>query len=192
MHAVKAVHRLRFFAPFLAVALGACNDQFGPRFWNATPDTVVMYSASRAEYLGFRSALDIATDPVATLPIEAPGLTGNWDVALADDAGGLAFVPAIAFDGFSRARIAVMPAGTVFDELERAPSDTIAYTATAVQLQEGRVYVIRSRRAPCGFNAGFRYAKVMPVEIDNAAGILRFAIVRNPYCDNRSFVPPEQ
>jgi hypothetical protein len=188
----KAVQRLKLLVPFIAVAAGACSDPFGPRPWPATPDTVTMYSASRAEYVGYRSALDIVSFPVATLPIEAPGLTGNWDVALADDGAGLALVPAVAFDGFSRSRIAIMPAGTDFDELQRAPSDTAAYTAEAVQLQPNRVYVIRSRRAQCTFSsAGYRYAKVVPVTIDANAGSLRFAIVTNPNCDNRSFVPPE-
>jgi hypothetical protein len=54
------------------------------------------------------------------------------------------------------------------------------------------VYIVRSRRASCGgVSSGYRYAKLRPVEIDVAAGTYRFEIVRNPYCDNRSFVPPE-
>jgi hypothetical protein len=192
MRVDRAVHRTKLIVPMLALALAACDDPYGPGFWVATPDTMVMYSASRVEYIGFRSALNIANDPVTALPIEAPGLTGNWDVALTDHAGGLALVPAAAFDGVaSRARIAVMPAGVGFAEVEQAPRDTTAYTAEAVSLQEQRVYVIRSRRASCGFSSGYRYAKVMPVDVDAVAGTLRFIIVRNPYCDDRSFVPPD-
>lgn len=190
----RFVHRLRLLVPALVLAVAACDDPYGPGFWIATPDTMVMYSASRAEYIGFRSALNIASDPVTALPIEAPGLTGSWDVAVADhEGGGLALVPAAAFDGLSsRARVAAMPAGLSFADVEQAPRDTAAYSAQAMRLEQNRVYVIRSRRAPCGFTSGYRYAKVMPVSVDEAGGVLRFVIVRNPYCDDRSFVPPER
>jgi hypothetical protein len=186
----NAVHRLKFFLPVLVLALGACDDGFGPGFWVARADTLTMYSASRVEYVGFRSALDIVTEPVVVLPIEAPGLTGNWDVALIDDAAGLSLVPASAFEGLtSRARIAVVT-GVGFDELTEAPRDTTLYSAEPVRLQQNGVYVIRSRRSSCGLGSGYRYAKLKPVDINVDAGTLRFAIIRNPYCDDRSFVPP--
>jgi hypothetical protein len=170
--------------------LGACGDGLGPRFWDATPDTLVIHSASRNEYVGLASAVDIAADPVTPLPIEVPGLTGNWDFALADQGGVLALLPAAAVPGTeSRARVGRLQ-GNDFDALEEAPRDTTLYSASAVPLSDDATYVIRSRRSDCGFSSGYRYAKLKPVEIDVVRGRLRFAVVRNPFCDDRSFVPP--
>lgn len=182
----------RRLIPLLILVLAACDDPFGPAVWDATPDTLLLYSASRAEYLGFPSALDVATVPVQLVPIEAPTVTGNWDLALLDSGGGLALAPSGAFAGLeSRARISVLTNRTL-DSVTQASRDTTTYTADAVALELGNVYVVRSRRASCGVSSGYRYAKLRPVEINVAAGTYRFEIVRNPYCDNRSFVPPEE
>lgn len=187
------VHRLKRLIPLAVLIVAACEDPFGPAVWNATPDTVLIYSASRAEYIGRASALDITSLPVAALPLEAPGVTGNWDIALTDYEGGLALVPASAFEGLqSRARIGVLPDRELADVTE-APRDTAAFTVDPLPLREGDVYIVRSRRASCGgVSAGFRYGKLRAVAIDEAAGTFRFEIVVNPYCDNRSFVPPEE
>ncbi|CAN5771414.1 hypothetical protein BH23GEM10_BH23GEM10_06160 [soil metagenome] len=188
----RAVHRIKQFIPILAVVLGACGDSTAPAFWDATPDTLLMYSASVPEYIGFRSALDVVALPVRAVPIEASGATGQWDVALVNDGGSLALVAASAFEGLSsRSAVAVLD-GAVFADVDRAPSDTSADTTQPVPLRSNAVYIIRSRRGQCGFTSGSRYAKLHPIEIDVAAGTFRFSIVRNPYCDDRSFVPPEQ
>ncbi|MBR9990735.1 MAG: hypothetical protein KFH98_13325 [Gemmatimonadetes bacterium] len=187
------VNRLKRLIPLTVLIVAACDDPFGPAMWNATPDTVLVYSASRAEYIGRASALDITSVPVAVLPLEAPGVTGNWDIALTDGAGGLALVPASAFPGLeSRSRIGVV-SGALLADVTQAPRDTASYTVEPVPVRLGDVYIIRSRRASCGgASSGYRYGKLRPVTIDEAAGTLRFEIVVNPYCDNRSFVPPEE
>jgi hypothetical protein len=200
----RIVHRLKRLIPLAVLIVAACDDPFGPQLWDATPDTVTLFSASRPEYIGRVSAVDIVSTPlVALLPIEAPGLTGNWDFALTDSNGGLSLVPASAFAGLeSRARIGVLPNRTL-EEVTQAPRDTTAaawpplsapYSVEPVPLVAGNVYIVRSRRASCfgGSASGYRYAKLRPVEINVAAGTYRFEIVRNPICDNRSFVPPEE
>lgn len=186
------VHRLKRLIPLAVLLVAACDDPFGPAVWDATPDTIFLYSASRAEYLGRGSAIDITTSPIGLLPLESPAVTGNWDFTLTDHEGGLALVPASAFRGLeSRARVGVLP-NRELEEVTQAPRDTTAFGVEAVPLRAGDVYIVRSRRASCGGAAtGFRYAKLRPVAIDVAAGTMRFEIVRNPYCDNRSFVPPE-
>ena len=85
--------------------------------------------------------------------------------------------------------------------MTQAPRDSTAsawpplsapYSVEPVPLVAGDVYIVRSRRASCGgVSSGYRYAKLRPVEINVAAGTYTFEIVRNPYCDDRSFVPPE-
>lgn len=187
------VHRLRRLVPLVVLMVAACDDPYGPARWNATPDTLLLYSASRAEYLGRASALDITQLPVAALPLEAPGVTGNWDIALTDADGGLALVPASAFAGLeSRSRISVDSA-SLLEDVTQAPRDSAFYTVQPVPVRAGDVYIVRSRRASCGgISTGYRYGKLRPVAINEAAGTLLFEIVVNPYCDNRSFVPPEE
>lgn len=187
-----ASFRLQRYLPILVLALAACDDPFGPGSWVAVQDTLTMYSASRAQYVGLGSALDAVTDPVTVLPIEVPGATGNWDLALIEDGSGLQLAPAGAFTGLeeNRSRIAVLE-GRDFATLEEAPSDTTRYSAAPVPVRMGVVYVLRTRKAGCGLTTGYRYAKIRPVAIDAARGIFTFVITRNPFCDDRSLVPPD-
>ena len=188
-----SVRRLKQLLPLVVLIVSACDDPFGPSIWDDTPQDMLIYSASRAEYIGLVSAVDIATTTaVLALPIEAPGLTGNWDFALTDHNGGLALVPASAFAGLeSRARIGV-DSVRAFENVTEAMRDTALYTVDPVPVELDKVYIVRSRRASCGVSSGYRYAKLRPTVINVAAGTLEFEIVRNPYCDNRSFVPPEE
>ena len=191
----RIVRRLKRLIPLAVLIVAACDDPFGPTVWDATPDTLTLFSASRPEYLGLVSAVDITQfGGVVPLPIEAPGVTGNWDFALTDLDGGLALVPASAFAGLeSRSRIGVLPDTITWEEVTQAPRDTTEFGVDPLPLVAGSVYVVRSRRASCGgVSSGFRYGKLRAVEINVAAGTYRFEIVRNPLCDNRSFVPPEE
>src|SRR5690606_30484487 len=171
------VHRLKRLMPLAVLIVAACDDPYGPAMWSARPDTVLIYSASRPEHIGRASAVDITSLPVSPLPIEAPGVTGNWDVALTDLDGGLAIIPASAFAGLeSRARIGVDTVRS-FENVTEAPRDTAAFTVEPLPLREGVVYLIRSRRASCGgLSAGYRYGKLRPVAIDVAAGTFTFEI----------------
>jgi hypothetical protein len=187
----RTLRSLRILPLAAVFMLAACDDPFGPQLWNANPRELTLYSASRVEYTGMVSALDLASDPVAAIAIEAPGATGNWDVVLVDQGGTLALAPAGYFSGVSaRSAIATIQ-NRAFIDVTEAPRDTAAYSQAPVPLRTDVVYVIRSRRAACGFTAGYRYAKVQPIEIDQQRGIFRFAIVRNPYCDDRALVPPQ-
>jgi hypothetical protein len=183
---------IRLIAVAPAFMLAACDDPFGPQWWNPAPVELTLYSASRPEYIGLTSAMDLTSDPVTTISIEAPGAAGLWDVVLVDQPGGLALAPVGALGGPpSRAAIAVIQ-GQAFIDVAEAPRDTAAYSQQPVTLRTDVVYVIRSRRGSCGFTTGVRYAKLQPVEIDQARGIFRFAITRNPYCDDRALIPPER
>lgn len=188
----RAVQKLRLLVVLMALSTAACEDPYGPRAWNPAPSTLLLYSASRVEYTGMVSAFDLASDPVMPLAIEAPGATGNWDFVLVDQPGGLALAPAGALDGLTaRARIGVIE-GRAFLDVREAPRDTAAYGTSPQPLRTGVVYVMRSRRSNCGFTTGVRYAKLQLLELDQARGTASMAIVRNPYCDDRSLVPPEQ
>jgi hypothetical protein len=177
--------------PLAAVMLTACSDPWGPQPWSANPIDITLYSASRPEYVGLVSALDLASEPVMAVSIEAPGATGQWDMVLVEQNGVLSLAPAGWFEGLtSRAAIATVQ-DRAFIDVTEAPRDTAAYSQAPVQLRTDVIYVLRSRRGQCGFTTGHRYAKMQPIELDQARGIYRFAVVRNPYCDDRALVPPQ-
>jgi len=172
--------------------LGGCDDPFGPLDWDATPDTATIWSASRVGLVGQPAAFDFAlgTGPVY---IESATATNAWDVVLVDAAGRLALAPASYFGGQGlRSAISVVPNSTL-EAVTRAPSDSSSYLRTPVPLEAGTVYVIRTRTDVCegGYSTGTRYAKLRPVTIDQQAGSFTFEVVRNPYCSNRDFTPPD-
>lgn len=179
----------------LLLSLAACDDPFGPRNWDATPDTAQIWSASRAELIGRPAGFDFTLNPPQAVLIEAPGAVRNWDVVLLDHEGGLALAPSSYFLGASAARTAISPRGVQpLEAVTVAPRDSVEYTRLPVPLRVGELYVIRSRVQVCvdGFSSGIRYAKITPVEIDVAEGRVRFAHVRNPYCDDRALIPPDE
>ena len=182
--------RLRSLLFILASAplLGACNDDPTNK-WDVFVDTVTLYSASRPALIGRNSAVDLADQPAIPFPVETPGVTGRWDVALTDANGTLAMVPASAFQGLdSKAGIATI-GHRVLEEVQSAPSDSTLFVRTAVPMELGNVYVIRTRRVDCGGITGVRYGKFEPIEIDVPNGVLRFRSIVNPFCNNRSLIP---
>lgn len=183
---------LRHFArlALLSVPLltAACDDDITQE-WVAQPDTIELFSVSRTELLGENSAYDFIDG--VPLPIEAPGVSGRWDMAVVDLNDGLALIPASAFSGLdSRAGIANL-GNRVLEEVREAPADTAAFKRTAVPAQLSTVYVVRSRRESCGFTSGVRYAKLEIISIDKAAGSLKFRTIVNPYCNDRKLIPPD-
>lgn len=180
----------RSVLPALIVCtLAACNEEpdFGLGDWEAEFDTVTLYSADRAEHQGLPAAYDILA--TRTLRVEDAGSTGSWDFALTGAGGGaLALIPIGAFFGVeSNAGLAVVSDRT-FDELESAPSANSAYTTDeAITLQAGVVYVVRSRVA----GSCRSFAKLEPIEIDQADGTFTFQLSANPNCNDTALVPPE-
>jgi hypothetical protein len=181
--------RLRslLFVVALAPVLTACGDD-PTNTWDVIVDTVTLYSASRPAFIGRPSALDLSASFNAPVPVETPGATGRWDVVLIDGNGTLSLLPASAFSLDSRAGIATI-GNRVLEEVTSAPSDTTLFARSAVPMQLGTVYVVRTRRVDCGGISGVHYAKFEPIQIDVPNGVLRFRSIVNPFCNNRSLVP---
>jgi hypothetical protein len=168
------------------IPLAACSDDLADN-WEVNVDSVTLYSASRPENIGRSSTLDFAN--WIPFPVETPGVTGRWDVTVTDANGTISLVPASAFSGLdTRAAIATLGNRTL-EEVPTAPSDTAAYKRTAVAMQLGTVYVIRTRRIDCGFGSGVRYGKFEPIEIDPVKGVIRLRAIVNPFCNSRDLIP---
>lgn len=177
-----------------ALVLTGCEDPYGPEDWEAVPDTVDLFSLNRQEYQGLPSAYDLLGGfNGQRLPVELPGATGNWDFVLTESDGRLQLSPAgVHKELNSGAGIAPL-AEYDFESVKSVPARASRYTdSEPVDLEVGRVYAVRSRRY-FGYlgESCFQYGKLAPIEIDNDAGVLRFEIIRNPNCNDRSMIPPK-
>ena len=174
-------------AAILAVA--ACDDNAFLLRWDASPDTVVLYSLARAD-LNLHSAFNFSQR--TTVSIERPGAATLWDVAVDTRGGELVLVPPGVVGIQSRARIAEIP-GEAFADVEEAPADTLLYSADApVPARLGSVYIVRtgSRSQTIGGGCSY-YAKLEPLAIDVPIGLLEFVFDASPVCNDRRVVPPD-
>lgn len=182
---------LSFLALAAAVSLTVgCDDNFGPEQLDFRQDTAALFSLDRPEYVGRPAAYDFIR--LREVVVESPGETGEWDVALTGEAGELFLTPAGALVQLnSRPAIAVVRDRT-FEALARAPADTAFRETEGVLAETGSVYVVRTRRFAVVGGSCVNYAKVQPLEVDEAAGTLRFRTVQNPNCNDRALVPPSE
>src|SRR5690606_71202 len=81
-------------------------------------------------------------------------------------------------------------AETDFEAVTKVPGESSLYREDeGVPMEVGKVYAIRSRRfyhftgATCSL-----YGKLTPISADTDSGVLRFVIVRNPNCNDRSMI----
>lgn len=177
-----------------ALVFTGCDDPYGPEDWVAIPDTVDLFSLGRQEYQGLPSAYDLLSGfNGQRVTVETPGASGNWDFVLTESNGVLQLSPSgVIKDLGAGAGIAPL-IGETFESVTKVPGNVSRYQDTAaVTLEPGRVYAVRSRRY-FGYTGEscVLYGKLSPIEIDNEAGILRFEIIRNPNCNNRSMLPPK-
>ncbi len=172
----------------LVLSSTACRDETGLDTWSDLPDTTVIFSLSRPELLGQPSAYDMIN--FLDLRVESPSASGAWDFALRHEGNDLALVPASGFPG-QVSRAAFAQTNRSFEELTEAPADTTAFSSEPVIISPGMVMAVRTRRAPCAFSNSVRYGKLRVIEVDAAEGFVRFEAVRNPFCNDRSLVPPE-
>ncbi|MEX2467912.1 MAG: hypothetical protein WD995_13465 [Gemmatimonadota bacterium] len=175
-------------AAALMTGLAACGADPFSFNWSDVPDTVSVYSLARPE-LNLPSAYNFFAG--ATLPVENPNATGNWDMALDTRGGELVLLPPGALGVQSRARIAALE-GLDLDDVTEAPGDTLVFSSSdPVPLRLGTTYVVRTGQRAGSFGARcVYYAKMEPLHIDVAGGTLTFREVTNPVCNNRSLVPP--
>jgi hypothetical protein len=170
-------------------AAGGCEDPFEIR-WEARTDTALIHSLARPEP-NLPSAFNFYfRAPVA---IEAPGSSGQWDVALDTEGGRLVLLPPRALGINSRARIAPIP-GVAFQDVIDAPADTTSYVSNrSVPLELGTIYVVQTSEQSGSF--GQRcvfFAKMQPLVLDVAAGTLKFAFDASPVCNDTRLIPPDE
>lgn len=152
---------------------------------------MTLFSLSRPELLGRPAAYDFVL--LTPLNVESSTATGNWDIVLEERNGAFVMVPAGNFPTISsRAGIALQSNVTTLEQVKEAPADTSQFKRTPIEIQPGSIYVVRSRRESCAtLGSGVFYAKIRALAIDQSIGTFIFEVVRNPYCNDRRLIPPE-
>ena len=169
------------------VSLTACNSS-NPYLikWTPYTDTVTLYSVADTTpnlYDGF----DFVN--VARAIIEGHSALGTWDIAVGTDSTGLVWMPPGAFGISSAAGVAVL-SGTTYDQAAKAPSDTAKYSHTAVPITVGVTYVVRTRKVTSSYGSTCsHYAKLQPVAVDVAQGVVSFIFDTNPNCGDLKLKP---
>jgi hypothetical protein len=184
--------RIQKLTAILAVALFAagCNDDLGPGAWDQSrPDTIQLFSLTRAEYQGLPAALDLVNR--AAVVVES-GVGVTWDFAVTESNGQVLLTPAGTFQGVESVAGIARIEGETFESLTRAPSDTAVYRRReGVAMEVGRVYAVRSRRYSLYGQGCVRFGKLSPIAVDKDAGVLWVELLRNPNCNDRSLVPSD-
>ena len=173
----------------LSVGLAACGDDPFLFPWEASPDTVLLYSLARPE-LNLESAFNF--NDRRKVRVEAATATGTWDLAVDTRGGRLVFLPPGALGVSSKARVTALP-GMSFDEVLDAPTDTAVYSQfDPLPVEMSTIYVVRTGRSPGIFGTSCSYyAKLEPLIIDVAGGTLTFKFDASPVCNSLRLVPPD-
>lgn len=174
----------------LLPGLSACGDSLFNVNWEASPDTIQLYSLARPE-LNLLSAFDfIHRVPVR---IESPNATGQWDMAVDTQDGDLVFLPPGAV-GVTDSKARIIPMGAQgFDEVRQAPNDTALYIGDRpVPVVLGNTYVVRTRQQVDVYGrACVYYGKLEPLAKDPVLGTVRFVFDVSPVCNSRKLYPPK-
>lgn len=176
-----------------AIVTTACEDSIGPPDPFLVADTV-MVTAPLPQNAGLPHALD-ATSNFGVRGGRYPERlrdAAEWDFAVRIQDGQLVLVPAAALGVAVRTPPAITPplAGETMESLREAPGQSIFVADGPVAMEVGAVYAVRTREW-VGENvlAGYlvpctQFAKMQPLVVDVANGVLEVYIVTNENCSD--------
>src|SRR5690606_17684241 len=84
-----------------------------------------------------------------------------------------------------------LPIERALDEIIEAPGQASLRSDTTVGIRTDRAYVVRSRRTAAAFSGCENYAKVQPLSVDVAAGLVKLRIIGNSRCNDPRLVEDE-
>lgn len=181
--------------PVLLVVLGlaGCDSptRFGPPSQIVT-DTVEL--AAPAADSNLPTALDITPRGGGEVGggrfPEREQDAGRWDFAIRIENGGLVFLPAgaagLGAGPVDRAAITQPITDRDFESIDEAPPSSQFVSDSTVVIQEGSIYVARSR-AICG-RGGSHYAKLLPISVNPDSGTIRLQVTANARCGDPRLV----
>jgi hypothetical protein len=186
------VRRTAALFPFLTLALlVGCED---PNDFTVDPlitvDTIDVATPTSAT--GLPTAIDVTSSGGQIAGGRRPETQQDaerWDLAVRARDGALVFVPAAALGLSATSGITMPLAGQTFDSVIEAPGAGTFITDDDVPVQQGAVYVVRSRNVPCGFGTAAQYSKIQPLEVSVEEGTIRLQISTNEVCGDPRLVP---
>jgi hypothetical protein len=162
---------------FLAIASAACDDNLGLGTPLLASDSSVIIATPNSPS-GLPSAIDF-TQLALRRPERLEHAT-QWDFALRVEGGALRLVPT-PFDIPSR-RSLIQRSTQAYESIERAPTARSTYGDSAVTLQEGAVYIVRSRQYQVATGFCWAYGKVKVVDLDAAQETAELSVKANVGC----------
>lgn len=191
----RTPHRRVRFAVLAALVAGgsvgaaACGDDPFRVDWVEAPDTVTLH-ALMGSAMNVPTAFDFINR--ASVRVETPNATGNWDTAVDTRGGQMVLLPPGSLGVPSKAQVVALP-GRRLQDVTEAPADTALYSSRVpVPVQTGTVYVWRTRQSFGSWGmVCVYYAKMEPLTVDPVGGTLTFVFDSSPVCNDRSLVPPK-
>ncbi len=168
----------------------ACGENIFDINWTVpNVQTALIYSLARPE-LNLPSAFDFLNR--VAVEIQAPGVTGSWDLVLDTQDGQLVFLPPGALEIISEVMFLEMP-NMAFDDVIEAPKDSTLYTKDQpLPVEMSSVYILRTHAAPGRFGLVCSYyGKLQPVLIEPVLGTVAFEYDVSTLCDDRGLVPED-
>lgn len=189
------MRRPRFVAlalPLLALSaalgMGGCDDPFSTDSI-VSQDSLSLAAPSSAGNDLVPSALDMTSNPPnATRWPDRLADANAWDLGVRQRNGQLVLLPVPATPVRLGAGLRVAEDQN-FERVSRAPRSRNEYGDTAMVLQVGRVYQARSRQYADFGVVCVRYAKLVPVEIDQAQGTVSLRISTEALCNDPRLNP---
>lgn len=172
-----------FAVPFVLFSLAACQDPVGLQ---SNPimahDTVEVAAPSANEPVA--TAFDVKVQGLSIGGARHPERAEHvdeWDIAVRVRDGVLQFVPAGALGSTLRPGITQPITGTGFHDLAAAPPSREFLTDEGVPVQEGALYVVRSRERSV-FGACVQYSKIEVISLQLEPVRITLRIASNANC----------
>lgn len=171
--------------PLLTFGAAACGDPtggfFDPLMVTDTVDIGAQGLAPAGTPSAFAVTVEVGVIEGPRFPERASDAE-RWDVAIAGQNGQIVFRAPRSFGFESRAAIGGPLVGRTFEDVRDVPSGTQFRTDESVEVQQGEVYIVRSREFSSGFGGCVQYAKVEPIAVDATDGTVRLVVATNSRC----------
>jgi L-rhamnose isomerase / sugar isomerase len=169
----------------LASGAAACGDPTGGLFEPLMVTDTVSVGIQGVAPAGTATAVSVVVALGRVEGARSPELASHaeqWDFALATREGQTVFLPPRAFGFQDRAGIIGPLAGRTLTDVQDVPSPANFQMEEPVQVEQGQVYVARSREFSGGFGGCVQYSKFEPISVDLETGIVRLVISTNSRC----------
>jgi hypothetical protein len=177
----------------VALVASGCGDPSGFTYEPLLVTDTVDVAAPLPQNAALPTAIDVTGDGLGGVrggrfPERARDAL-EWDFLVRLQGNQVVLLPPRAIGVDSRAAITTALVGETFDGLREVPGQRAFVLDSAVVMNVGSVYAVRSRETVGLFGVGcIQFAKLQPLRVDPAAGLLRVQVVTNERCGDPRLV----